>query len=120
MEYTVLITKESDSLWRAAVQGLPECKAEAETQDQVIAAIKACLDELMRHTEVIRVEATAPAMRTQSLNGETGYTTFEQEWPDFGAFRDDPTLDELFDDIERRRDAHLVSAQPCYLVVEGM
>jgi predicted RNase H-like HicB family nuclease len=110
MEYTVLITKESDSLWRAAVQGLPECKAEAETRDQVITAIKACLDELMRHTEVIRVEAPAPTMRTQNLNGEAGYTTFEQEWPDFGVFRDDPTLDELFDDIERRRDAHLVGA----------
>lgn len=106
----MLITKESDYLWRAAVQGLPDCKAEAETRDQVIIAIKTCLDELMRRTEVIRVEAPAPTMRTQSLNGEAVYTTFEQEWPDFGAFRDDPTLDEMFDDIERRRDAHLVSA----------
>jgi len=110
MEYTVFITKESDSLWRAVVQELPECKAEAETRDQVITAIKTRLAELMRYTEVIRIEAPAPTMQTQSLNGEVGYTTFEQEWPDFGAFRDDPTLDELFDDIERRRDAHLASA----------
>ncbi|HKQ78087.1 MAG TPA: hypothetical protein VJ810_30595 [Blastocatellia bacterium] len=107
MEYTVLITKESDSLWRASVQGFPECRAEAETRDRVITAIKACLDELMRHTEVIRVEAPAPTIQPQDLNGDIEYTTFEQEWPDFGAFRDDPTLDELFDDIERRRDAHL-------------
>jgi predicted RNase H-like HicB family nuclease len=110
VEYAVLITRESDSLWRAAVQGLPGCKAEAETRDQVITAIKACLDELMRHTEVIRVEAPAPTMGTQNLNGVAGYTTFEQAWPDFGVFRDDPTLDELFDDIERRRDARLTSA----------
>jgi hypothetical protein len=63
----------------------------------------------MRHTEAIQIEAPAPTMQAQSLNGEAGYSTFEQEWPDFGAFRDDPTLDELFDDIERRRDAHPIA-----------
>ena len=110
MEYTVLITKESDSLWRAAVGGLPECNAEAETRDQVITAIKGRLDELMRNTEVIRFEAPAPTILTQSLNGEAVYSTFEQEWPDFGVFHDDPTLDELFDDIERRRDMHPTGA----------
>ena len=107
MEYTVVITQEPDSRWQAVVQGWLGCEAEAETRQQVITAIKARLAERLRHAEVIRIEAPAPAQAAQSLNGVAEYTTFEEEWPDFGIFRDDPTLNELFDEIERRRDAQL-------------
>lgn len=110
MEYAVVITKEPTSRWQAVVQGWPDCTAEAETREQVIAAIKARLAERLRHTEVIYIEAPAPALSAQSSNGGAAYTTFAEEWPDFGVFRDDPTLDELFDEIERRRDAHLAEA----------
>lgn len=110
MEYKIVITKEPESRWQAMVQGWPDCEAEAETREQVIAAIKARLAERLRHTEVIHIEAPAPALSAQSSNGAAEYMTFAEEWPDFGIFRDDPTLDELFDDIERRRDAHLAGA----------
>lgn len=110
MEYAVVITKEPTSRWQAAVQGWPDCTAEAETREEVIANIKARLNEQVRHTEVIHIEAPAPALSPQSSNGAAEYTTFAEEWPDFGVFRDDPTLDDLFDEIERRRDAHLAGA----------
>lgn len=57
MEYTIVITKEPDSRWQAVVQGWPGCEAEAETREQVIAAIKTRLAERLRHTEVIRPNA---------------------------------------------------------------
>ena len=107
MEYAVAITKESDSLWRAVVQGWPECKAEAETREQALTAVTARLNELLSHTEVVRIEAPAPARQTNGLQNAVEYTTFEEEWPDFGVFRDDPTLDELFDEVEGRRAAQL-------------
>lgn len=107
MKYPVVITKEPTSRWQAMVQGWPDCSAEAETREQVIAAVKARLAERLRHTEVIYIEAPAPALSAQSSNGTEAYTTFAEEWPDFGVFRDDPTLDGLFDEIERRREGHL-------------
>src|SRR4026207_1380144 len=110
MQYTVVITQESDSRWHAVVRGWPGCKAEAATREQVLTAVKERLSELLRHTEVVHIELPAPTLQTQSSNGAGEYTTFEEEWPDFGVFRDDPTLDELFDDIERRRDAQLAGA----------
>ncbi len=106
MEYAVVITKEPASRWQTMIQGWPDCAAEAETREQVIAAVKARLAERLRHTEVIHIEAPAPALS----NGAADYTTFAEEWPDFGVFRDDPTLAELFDDIERRRGAYLAEA----------
>ncbi|MDX2039893.1 MAG: hypothetical protein SF097_01535 [Acidobacteriota bacterium] len=110
MEYAVVITKEPTSHWQAMVQGWPDCIAEAETREQAIAAVKARLAERLRHTEVIHIEAPAPTLSAQNSYGTAEYTTFEEEWPDFGVFRDDPTLDELFDEIERRRDAHMAGA----------
>ncbi len=110
MEYAVVITKEPASRWQAMVQGWLDCTAEVETREQVIAAIKARLAERLRHTEVIHIEAPAPVLSAQGSNGTAEYSTFAEEWPDFGVFRDDPTLDELFVEIERRRDAHLAGA----------
>ncbi len=99
MEYAVAIIKEPTSRWQAVVQGWPDCTAEAETREQVIAAVKARLAERLRHTEVIHIEAPAPALSAPSSNGAAAYTTFAEEWPDFGVFCEDPTLDELFDEI---------------------
>ncbi len=110
MEYAVVITKEPDSRWQAVVQGWPDCKAEADTREQVITDLKARMAQRLRYTEVIHLEAPAPTLPAPGLNGAADYTTFVEEWPDFGVFRDDPMLDELFDEIERRRDAHLAGA----------
>lgn len=90
MEYAVVITKEPTSRWQATVQGWPDCTAEAETREQIIADINTRLTQRMRHAEVIHIEAPAPALSAQSSNGATEDTTFAEEWPDFGVFRDDP------------------------------
>lgn len=104
MEYTVVLTKKPNSQWHAVVPALPACEAEAETREEVLAQIK---DEITQyHIEVVKIEVptTQPPMST---NG-TGYTTFEQEWPHYGIFKNDPTWDAIFDEIERERDQYRV------------
>ncbi len=102
MEYTVVITKEPGAPWRAVVPVLPECEAEAETRDEVLTQIKERLTTTLRHTEVVRIEVPSAS----EANGSSGHTT-SAEWPDFGIFRNDPTLGAMFDEIERQRDSRL-------------
>lgn len=107
MEYTVVITKDPHAPWRAVVPTIANCEAEAETREEVLERIQAALASLPeRHIEVVKIEVPAVPISV-STNG-TGYTTFEKEWPHYGIFKDDPTLDEMFDEIERQRDAHRV------------
>lgn len=105
MEYTVVITKDPNAPWRAVVPAIVNCEAEAETRDEVLERIKEAIAMMpQRHVEVVKIEVPTNAAQT---NG-AGYTTFEQEWPGYGIFKDDPTLDEMFDEIERQRDVHRV------------
>ena len=105
MEYTVVITKDPNSPWRAVVPAIAHCEAEAETREEVMERIKEAIALMpQRHLEVVKIEVPTNIAQT---NG-TGYTTFEQEWPHYGIFKDDPTLDAMFDEIERRRDEHRV------------
>jgi predicted RNase H-like HicB family nuclease len=105
MEYTVVLTKKPNSQWRALVPSLPACEAEAETREEVLAQIK---DEIAQyHIEVVKIEVP----EAENLYRSNGNLNQREEDPILrfaGIFRDDPTLDEMFDEIERQRDAHRV------------
>ena len=104
MEYTVVLTKKPNSHWHAVVPALPTCEAEAETREDVLAQIK---DEITQyHIEVVKIEVTeAEGAYRQNGHPEEIESNPLLKWA--GAFRDDPTWDEMFDEIERRRDATL-------------
>lgn len=105
MEYTVVITKDPQAPWRAVVPTLAHCEAEADTREEVLERIRAAIAQIPeRHIEVVTIDV--PVAPT-STNG-TGYTTFEQEWPHYGIFKDDPSWDAIFDEIERERDKYRV------------
>lgn len=104
MEYTVILTKKPNSPWQGVVPALPSCVAEAATREEVIAQIR---EELIQtQIEMVRIEVPGPAraFETNGLPGKKGAGSLLEF---AGIFRDDPTLDEMFDEIERRRDAHL-------------
>ncbi len=104
MEYTVILTKKPNAPWQAVVPALPSCAAEAATREEVLAQIR---DELTQsQIEMVRIEIPGPA-RTFETNGVPEKKGAGSLLEFAGIFRDDPTLDELFDEIERRRDAHL-------------
>jgi len=101
MQYTVLLSKQPDAPWRAVVPALPDCVAEAATREEALARIKEHIAQAHEHFEIVQVEVPL-------LNGNQLGQTFEERYPYYGAFKDDPTWGELFDEIERRRDETLV------------
>ena len=106
MEYTVILTKKPNAPWQAVVPALPSCAAEAATREEVLAQIRAELTQ--SQIEVVKLDVPLNGTAAQpSLNG-SGYTTFEQEWPDYAKFKDDPTWDAIFDEIERERERYRV------------
>lgn len=105
MEYTVVITKEPDTPWRAFVPALLNCSAEAETRDEVVELIKERVAKC--HLEVLRIEVP-DSEKDQRSNGAPDEKSAVSIMDFAGIFRDDPTWSKMFDDIERQRDRHLV------------
>ena len=103
MKYEVVITRPTEMLWRAMTPVLPGYIAEAATRNDALAKLQEDLARV-NYLEVIEIEAPSSLKAEANGSNPSDYTTFEQEWPDYGIFRDDPHLNELFDEIERRRD----------------
>lgn len=100
MQYTVIIGEKPGGQWQAIVPVLPNCTAEAPTREAVLERIKENLIALAPTSfEVVQVEVPVNG----SQNGQPKKSV-QQEWPDFGAFKNDPWLNQIFDDIERQRD----------------
>ncbi len=112
MEFDVVITQEPDATWRAVTAALPNCAVTGATRAEVIERITACLTESFSHSEVLRLSIPTNGMANGfSSNGASAVgVTPQPEWPGYGLFKDDPTWGEMFDEIERRRDEHIVGA----------
>lgn len=99
MQYTVFISETPAGQWQATVPVLPNCTAEAPTREAVLERIKNNL-AAAPSIEALEIEVSANG----SQNGHHP-KSIQQEWPGFGAFKNDPWLSQIFDDIERQRDA---------------
>ncbi len=92
MEYTIVLTKHSNFLWRASVPALPECEVEADSREKVLSKIKEKVVSIASQSEVIQVEIPIKPQFSNETNGSY-----------FGIFREDKTWSELFDKIEENR-----------------
>ena len=99
MQFTVVITRQPDAPWRAAVAGLPDCTVEAATREEALERIKARLAELPHYVEVVQIDVPPGP----SLNGGPPEKSFQEKWPGFGAFKDDPSWGEFFEELDRQR-----------------
>ena len=99
MKYTVLLT-ESNGNYQATVAGLPDCRVTAKTRSEALTTIREAITRLLGKSEIVEVEVPAEP-KSGKLRDRTPW-----EW--FGAFKDDPTWGELFDEIERQRDANRI------------
>jgi predicted RNase H-like HicB family nuclease len=104
MNYTTLLTQKNGTSWRAVVPGLPECVAEAPTREEVLAKIQECIIEVVSHSEVIQLQVPVTPKTT---NGQILQAS-QTPWAWFGAFADDPMWGQIFDEIERERNMHLI------------
>ena len=96
MKYTVMLKEENGHI-HATVPGLPECVVEAPTRSEAITTIRKAISEIISRTEIIQVDVSAEP--------KSGGLLHDTPWEWFGAFKNDPTWGELFDDIERRRNS---------------
>ncbi len=104
MQYTTFLTHELNQQWRAVVPGLPNCVVEAPTRADVIQKIQNRINEIVRQTEVLRIDGP-----TVQLNSNPAQNSLPP-WEWFGAFQDDPTWPQLFDQIEEERNAVIIEA----------
>ena len=96
MQYTIVITKQADPLWRAFAPGWPDCVAEGNSREEVLSQIKRKLTDAVNHSEIVQINL--PLNNELKANGE---------WSDFGIFKDDPTWKNLFAEIEENRNKSL-------------
>ncbi len=99
MQYTVMLTKQAETQWRAVVPALPECVVEAATREAALAQIKECIVQTQSHVEFVQVEVPD----TLARNGQTTEHALTETWPYFGAFAGDPHWGAFFEELDRQR-----------------
>ena len=112
MKYTTILTHQSGQLWHAVVPALPDCKAEATTRTEVIEKIKSRIHTVLKYTEVLQIEISE-----RPQNGASGTSQTNEESDDaivitpqawMGAFQNDPSWGEIFDQIEQEREQQII------------
>jgi predicted RNase H-like HicB family nuclease len=133
MTCNVILTTENGR-FLAHVAELPDCKAEAESRAQVLALIQKRLEEISNRIEVVQLKipqlenrllfsgkqnkqlqikekaATPPSLVhvDPPIAANDKSVHLETPWEYFGIFKDDPTWLPMLEDIERRRNRHVV------------
>ena len=105
--------------WRAVVLSLPALMAEGASREDVLSEIKGRLAEIDSTSEIVTLPVAELARQTNrngegsGRNGNYAESSLIERaiangWVEYGLFADDPGALELFDEIERERDKHLV------------
>ena len=97
MKYTVVLTEQSNGSIHAAVPGLPECAVLATNRVEALNMIRETISEIISRSEIIQIDVTAEPKSGVLLN--------DTPWEWFGAFKNDSTWEELFDEIECQRNS---------------
>ena len=105
-EYKVLLTPSTRAEregqqegWRATILGFPYIVEEAASREQALSQLKARLDAMTLHSEIVTL--TAPVL-TPVANG-TEDALVAQGWTDHGLFKADQEALQLFEEIEDER-----------------
>src|SRR6185436_4614016 len=91
----------------ASVIGVPDCVATANTEEEAIASVRQILQARLSQAKIVTIEVESPPVQY----GEKPWTV------NAGAWRDDPTFDDLMQKIEEyrrdtdERDEELEAAQ---------
>ncbi|MCE7980602.1 MAG: hypothetical protein DYG89_05370 [Caldilinea sp. CFX5] len=113
MQYTTVLTHQPGQPWRAVVPALPDCVAEAPTRAEVIEKITECVQDTIQYTEILQLQVQ---VTPRNGNSESTINQEQEANPDvtsvpldlMGIFQDDPQWGQIFDEIEQRRNEHLI------------
>jgi len=129
MTCNVILTSKNGRFF-ARVAEFPNCRAEAESRDQALALIQTRLEEIVKYSEIVQLEIPNlekkfdKFARSEKQNDQAKLPNLvrvdapiaandktvhlETPWEYYGIFKDDPTLWPMMEEIERRRDRHVV------------
>lgn len=97
MKYTVILTTQPSGGIRVSVPAFPDCTVEADTRDDALHMAREAIAQIVSRSEIASVDV--PHQPTPAVPSD------ETPWEWFGAFKDDATWDELFEEIEQHREA---------------
>jgi predicted RNase H-like HicB family nuclease len=95
MKYTVILTTKPNGGIHVSVPALPDCTVEADSRDEALHLAREAIGQFVNRSEITQVDVPQSSF---SVSGN------DIPWQWFGAFQKDDTWDDLFDDIERRRE----------------
>lgn len=93
--------------WRATILGFPYIVEEASSREQALNQLKARLDAMIRHSEVVTL--TAPVLSLPDNGAEDELAA--QGWNDHGLFKENQEALQLFTEIEDERNRHVVGGE---------
>ncbi|NOT60627.1 MAG: hypothetical protein HOP19_10440 [Acidobacteria bacterium] len=102
MQYTVMLTKDAEAHWRAAVPALPEYVVEAATREAALAQLSERLAQTQPQIEFVQV-VVPDATKDVATNGQASTTKTTDPWPYFGAYAGDANWGEFFEELDRQR-----------------
>jgi len=132
MTCNVILTPQNGR-FLAYIAGLPDCKAQADSRDKVLALIQARLKEIIKRSEIVKLRISHFGQKSEKLeptekrNGPAKIAKLpnlvrvdapiaaddktvhlETPWEYAGIFKNDPTLWPMMEEIERQRDRQIV------------
>ena len=97
MQYTLILTETAAGGIQVTIPALPACWVEAAARDDAIRLAREAIAQLVSRSEVVHVEI--PEQPQAAVSPQ------ETPWAWFGAAREDPTWEALFDALEQDREA---------------
>lgn len=98
--------------WKAQVIAFPQFTAEGNSREAVLADIKEKLTTLEAESEIVSLplqpRPATPLEPAPPLDEELVAQLLAKGYKNFGIFADDPDALEVFDEIERLRDQHII------------
>ncbi len=140
MTCNVILTADNGR-FLAHVAEQPDCKAEAESHDNVLTLIQKRLDEIVKRSEIVQLEIPnlekqlSQLVRSEKQNEQSKTAKpprlvqfppmvsaddksvhLETPWEYDGIFKDDPTWWPMIEDIEKRRDRQKIPMRSILLI----
>ncbi len=94
MQYTVVLTEETNGNIHATVPGLPDCIVEADTRNEALEKVRETIAKIMSRSEIVQLDVAAEP-RSRGEHSDT-------PWQWFGIFKDNPAWGKVFDEIEKQ------------------
>ena len=93
MRYTVLLQSHPDKGYTATALAIPNCAGRGKSEKEALENVQTLIHETLSRSKLVTIDVDTDVFKIERN---------PHHW--FGAFKEDATWGELFDEIERLRD----------------